>query len=351
MADASPLHAEHDPLRIAALIGEPADGAADPEARGWADECPTCAALYADLLVLSMATRAMPAPPRTRDFQLTAADAVRLTEAGARHAAHDRELVAAYADGSIDPKESPIADALVASCADCAALDADLRALAGATRAMSTPPRPRDFTLTPDDAARLRPAGWRRFIAGIGTSRDALSRPLAIGLTTLGLVGVLIAGAPSILWVGSSASSLDTVGAPIEAGGPVGAAAPSDAGAVSGLASAAPKPATGVQPDTAGDPDNVDGAPDASPVAVASPGSSVGPAVVAPPLAAATTEPGSKDLNDGSSVTPERVAGTGSTSDGPTTGTTPMLWLSALFLVAGLGLFAIRWRARRLGDG
>ncbi len=350
MADASRLHAEHDPLRIAALVGEPADGGAEVAARTWIESCPACATLYADLAALSIATRALPAPQRPHDFQLTVADAARLTDAVAQHAGHDASLVAAFADGSIDPADVQRAEALVGSCADCAALDADLRILADATRAMATPARPRDYALSPDDAARLRPAGWRRFLAGVGSSRDALSRPLAIGLTTLGLVGVLIAGAPSILWVGSSASSLDTVGSPIEAGA-AGAAAPSDARDVSGLASPAPKPATGVQPDTAGDPNDASGGPDQAPVAEASPGSSVGPAVVAPPFAAATTEPGSKDLNDGSSVTPERVAGTGSTSDRTTTGMAPMLWLSALFLVAGLGLFAIRWGARRLGDG
>ena len=59
-----------------------------------------------------------------------------------------------------------------------------------ATRAMPTPARPRDYQLTPADAARLRPAGWRRWIAAIGSARDTFSRPLAVGLTTLGLAGL-----------------------------------------------------------------------------------------------------------------------------------------------------------------
>ena len=57
---------------------------------------------------------------------------------------------------------------------ECADLHADLLALRAATRAMPTPPRPRDYTLTPADAARLRgtvlaPVG-RRF----GSSRRRL---------------------------------------------------------------------------------------------------------------------------------------------------------------------------------
>ena len=100
------------------------------------------------------------------------------------HDRHDRLLVAALADGDVDaltPDERTRAVAQVAACRQCADLHADLAALAAATPHAAIPARPRDFTLTPADAARLRPPGWRRFLAGIGSSRDAVTRPLALG--------------------------------------------------------------------------------------------------------------------------------------------------------------------------
>jgi hypothetical protein len=116
------------------------------------------------------------------------------------HAAHDLVLVAEAADrGGRLPGAQ-------AACPDCLALHADLVLLAAALPASAIPARPRDFTLTADDAARLRPAGWRRWFAAIGTTRDAVSRPLAIGLTTLGLAGLLVATIPGAL-PGSSATS------------------------------------------------------------------------------------------------------------------------------------------------
>ena len=81
-------------------------------------------------------------------------------------------------------------------------------------RAMPTPARPSDYTLTERDAARLRSGGWRRFVAILGTSRDALSRPLAVGLTTLGLAGLLVSAAPSFMMGSASSAAPTTIGAP-----------------------------------------------------------------------------------------------------------------------------------------
>ena len=108
--------------------------------------------------------------------------------------------------GRSAPPSERRAEALVAGCSLCAQLHADLVALGAAARAMPTPARPRDYVLTPADAARLRPSGWRRVVAAFGTARDGFSRPLAVGLTTLGLAGLLVTTVPSILpW--SSATS------------------------------------------------------------------------------------------------------------------------------------------------
>jgi len=132
----------------------------------------------------------------------------------AMHARHDRLLVAAQADRPADRERGPsLGRALLAACAECAGLQADLSALAGALPSAATPRRTRDFTLTAADAERLRRRGWRRWLALVGSSRDTLSRPLAIGFTTLGLAGVLVATAPSVLpmtGAGSSAAPIPT---------------------------------------------------------------------------------------------------------------------------------------------
>ena len=80
----------------------------------------------------------------------------------------------------------------------CGLLD-DLVAIRTATVTLPTPPRVDDYQLTPEDAARLRPGGWRRLVAAIGSSRAAFTRPLGVGLTTLGLAGLLVATVPSVL--------------------------------------------------------------------------------------------------------------------------------------------------------
>ncbi|MEO6207196.1 MAG: hypothetical protein ABIP77_04500, partial [Candidatus Limnocylindrales bacterium] len=101
-------------------------------------------------------------------------------------------------DGDAATRPS-LATTLLATCLDCARLHADLLSLAVALPAASTPARPRDFMLTAADAHRLRPRGLRRWLGLIGTSRDTLSRPLAIGFTTLGLTGLLVATVPGAL--------------------------------------------------------------------------------------------------------------------------------------------------------
>ena len=115
------------------------------------------------------------------------------------HATHDPELVAAHLDGRLDPADLDRVDGWLAACGACAVLHDDLQDLVLATRALPTPSRPRDFALSPEDARRARSGGWRRLVAAIGSPRDTVSRPLAVGLTTLGLAGLLVANVPSAL--------------------------------------------------------------------------------------------------------------------------------------------------------
>jgi len=114
----------------------------------------------------------------------------------------------------------------LAACPDCVALHSDLVAIAAALPDAAIPARPRDYRLGPADAARLRRTGWRRWLAAVGTSRDTvtrplaiglttlgLARPLAIGLTTLGLAGLLLTALPSLPFAGTaSAPARDPAG-------------------------------------------------------------------------------------------------------------------------------------------
>jgi hypothetical protein len=112
------------------------------------------------------------------------------------HASHDLSLIAAAAAGDLADAALRDADALAASCPDCAALLSDLVAIAAATRSLPDPIRPRSFTLSDEQAARLRPTGWRRF-GRPRLERTRMARPVALACTTLGLAGLLLATLPA----------------------------------------------------------------------------------------------------------------------------------------------------------
>ncbi|MFL5717658.1 MAG: anti-sigma factor family protein [Chloroflexota bacterium] len=364
MADAAERHDGHDPALVASLFDGDLGGGDLATAQLWVATCPACASLHADLLALSQATRAQPTPSRPRDYRLTPDDAARLraepADADARltpvmndvpaataHSSHDETLVASLADHSLPATERQAGMDLVASCLDCAALHADLVALVAATRAMPTPPRPIDYTLTRGHAARLRPNPWRRLVAVVGSAHDGASRPLAMGFTALGLVGILVASAPTILQpasgAGSGAPASEVVGQslPINAAAPAPGAvdtageAPGDAALASGAANAA---AASSDPERA-----VASAPAFGAALPAQPGGS------GAPIADGTT----KGAAAGPGPTPGAEGST--TADVSTTSPPPgvnaLLVVSTTFLVVGLGLFLLRWSARRLTDG
>ena len=248
----------------------------------------------------------------------------------ADHAAHDPTWMAALAarDPDLSPSERTRAQAALESCGACADLLADLVALSAALPSAAIPARPRDFTLTPADVARLRPNGLRRVLKAIGSARDGVTFPLALGLTTMGIAGLLVATVPSFVGMGGAASApatLSTVGQAIPApAASAPAAAPS-------AAPAAPE-ATGVRAQ----------ATEAHGLAPASDAAGGGGGEV-------FTGDGGDGLleaerQDARSMFESAI---GDDSSGRST----LAVLAATLLIAGLGLFALRWSARRLGDG
>jgi hypothetical protein len=223
------------------------------------------------------------------------------------HAAHDLTIIAALAARTPDSSEVQAGTAReqLATCAACTDLLADLVALQVVLPTTSTPSRPRDFSLTSADAARLRGDGWRRILGFFGSARDNISRPLAIGFTTLGLAGLLVAALPSMYGAGGQAI-LSTVGAPIQQAAPAaGEAYGSDRLSMS-------------------------------------------------------AEPGAGTTDEGvfAGGNPEELGSEGQrdiTGDGSlfslrddASGLSAMFVLAGTLLIAGLGLFALRWSARRL---
>ena len=76
-----------------------------------------------------------------------------------------------------------------------------------ATAGLPAPRRTRDFRLTDADAARLRQTRWRRLLGRFGDPRLAFTRPLATGLVTLGIAGLVLASAPSFAALGGIGSA------------------------------------------------------------------------------------------------------------------------------------------------
>lgn len=348
-------HAAHELEAVVAFADGELAGAELEAVAAQVDACRDCAELVADLRSLVLADRALATPVRPRDFRLTAADAERLERLGPEphavatrlgpdmtgmpatltiHANHDPERIAAAVGGDLEAPEQRLVETWLATCEPCAELHADLLAIVSAERALPTPARPRDFQLSPADAHRLRPRGFRAILAAIGSSRDAFSKPLAVGLTTLGLVGLLVGTVPS-LGMGGSAATLSNVGAPISPSevsgdGTVfgGQDAPS---AAASAAAAAPAAAPEASP-------AAESAASAAPASdgLETPRENAG-ASVADAATDDVTRYSASEVGDGS-------LSLKSEDEGPS----GLLVASLVMLVAGVGLFAARWAARRL---
>jgi hypothetical protein len=124
-----------------------------------------------------------------------------------QHAQHDPLLVVSLAAGDLAGTDRDRATSLIAQCPDCASLHDDLLVIARATAALPAAARSRDFRISTEQAARLRPAGWRRLVGAFASPQFALSRQLGIGLTTIGLAGLLVSTLPSMQFGSGSAAA------------------------------------------------------------------------------------------------------------------------------------------------
>ena len=266
-------------------------------------------------------------------------------------------LVAALDAGDLAGADLERARSLVGSCAGCAALQADLAALRGALVTLPVPPRRRDYRLTEVDAARLRPSGWRRFVGWLAAPGSSV-RPLATGLATLGIAGLLLsAGLPGL--GAGGAATLSTAGERVEAPAAGGADGQSGDGATHGpaaapaavplVATAAPAPFAATAPAPAASAPAAGAAlPDAA--TAPAPAASAAPADAgAAGLAGAASPAPSAERNVSAAAPDEAAAGSKSAADSAAAGgglPLPLL-ASAVLLVAGLGLFAARTLALR----
>lgn len=238
------------------------------------------------------------------------------------HDTHDLLLVAAQAAGDIDARDLSRAELQVTGCVACAELRDELVAIAAATTRLPAPARSREFTLSQDDAARLRRPSLRRLLVDLAGPHGLIGRPIATAVTSLGVAGIILA----------SAGTLGSLGAAGAAPAPgVDSFAPSENRS---LDTPAPEGVIGVQGGELSGPKASEPPQDA--------GSGIDAGASTPPTnqgeAAAPTPALSPDRQD-LKYTRDRDAG----SDG-----SPLVPISIGLVALGLGLFALRRIATRL---
>jgi hypothetical protein len=272
------------------------------------------------------------------------------------HAQHDQLLVASLAAGELAGADRDYANAQIATCPDCAELHADLILIARATAALPPAVAPRDFTLSPKQAAALRPVGWRRLVAALSRSRPLMSRQLGFGLATIGLAGLLVSALPSMQLGDNSAAApaaRPAAGAPVDGSSSGGGETSTDADAgsgglvgVAGEASSAPparlsavSSAAASAPAAAPEPSrsSADG------VYGTAKGASATPETVAGPIVPGANPTDVRALN-GTASEPHMFGETSAPSD---SGRGPLLAGSLVLLWAGIALLIVRQLVRR----
>jgi hypothetical protein len=279
------------------------------------------------------------------------------------HATHDLDRVAVLAGrpADLDEREAAAARTQVAGCTACADLLADLVLLQATLPKSATPARPRDFSLTPADAARLHTGGWRRLFGFVGSARDSFTRPLAVGLTSLGLVGLLVATVPS--FIGSSGGAAMAPGGPAAATTDVAGAAEQAAGAAPAASAAALAPvasgAPAALPSASGA--AVPGLQQPAPAPAASSAASAAPGTLNYDTARAAASQGTDSFAGDSGTVfsggnPDELTTVSRDTSGggllslrdDGSGLSVLFVVAGVMLIAGLGLFLLRWTSRRL---
>jgi len=261
----------------------------------------------------------------------------------AQHDQHDQLLVVSLAAGDLTGADRDRATSQIADCTECSRLNDDLLVIARATAALPAAVRPRDFQLSPEQAKRLRPAGWRGFVAAFGSPRLAMTRQLGVGLTTLGIAGLMLSVLGSInLGFGMNAGAAPAAQGPANESTTkeytdtgLGGAVPSAAAASSELA---PAYAAASQPAASSD---ALGLPDASTTvrAPASDGSRGGVTVQRPQATPGATQAADAD----------RTLIVEESADEP--GVSLIVVASVILLAAGIALLLARRLARRITTG
>jgi hypothetical protein len=267
-------------------------------------------------------------------------------------------LIVALDAGDLAGRELRAAESLAASCTGCAALLHDLATIRGAMTALPAPARRRDYRLTAEDAARLRPSGWRRLLEWLAAPGSTV-RPLATGLATLGVAGLLLtASMPGLLSGFGGAASAPVMAPAVPAGSPNDNAGPGGSGDAkyqgASVPPAAPSGAYGMGPGTvpttgpalmatAAPAPAATGAPVPEPTAAPS-NEGAGPAGVA--SGAASAEPTGERLSTTGTSDRAPEGGEASGPDGAPLVPLPAI-VSLALLAAGLALLGGRTLARR----
>ena len=158
------------------------------------------------------------------------------------HARHDLALIAGHAAGDLSNLDTGAVAALLSTCSTCAEVHRDLVAIASATRDLPRAARaPRDFRLTPDQAARLRRGSWLGSLLRPFASARSAIRPMAAAFTSVGVAGLLVAVLlPGVLGGLGGAASAPTQQEDSLYGGAAASQAPVMAPGAAGAASVDP---------------------------------------------------------------------------------------------------------------
>ena len=256
----------------------------------------------------------------------------------ADHAQHDLDLIAGHAAGDLTESERTRAGVLLSSCTSCVDLRHDLVAIATATQSLpALAAAPRDFRLTPAQAATLRRAGWIKSLLRPFAAPRSTVRPMAMAFTSLGLAGLLITTILPGLF-GSAASRAPATGLGGGAPASTAAAAPNEAPAASEAAPAVP---VQLGPEATRTRDTGEFGPAAQPTVIADRiGSKANEATNEPEVAlqgqgSATGQPYAVDRQ--TRLEQERIAQE----------LNPLLGGSVILLALGIGLFGLLFLARR----